>query len=218
MTVYPIVIPYKHTPDKGMELRYALRSLKNVKNFNGVVYILGDKEKWFKNINHIPVNRVVAKPFLDQVHKLRAACLLEGIPDKFISSMDDVFIIRPTDIGVYYIGDLKAEASSLHKRSKRHTAYKLKEMGSTIRDYESHTPMLVDKGKLLNVLDMILADPHKEKLQWRSLYGNIYSIGGQLIEDKKTKNKELPKGKIISTAFYTDELDKLFPEPSEYEL
>ena len=53
--------------------------------------------------------------------------------------------------------------------------------------------------------------------QWRSLYGNIYNSGGEDFEDMKTKTHQLKRGKIISTQFYTKELDKIFPEKSQYE-
>lgn len=91
-------------------------------------------------------------------------------------------------------------------------------MGLPTADFETHAPMLVDRDKLLETLNVILDDPKSWELQWRSMYGNMHGIEFEYFEDKKTKTSKLKDGAIISTANYTRELDKLFPEPSRYEL
>lgn len=213
-----LVIPYITTKDRGAELRYALRSLKNLTNFTGDVYIIGDKENWFKNIIHIPVFRTRNKPYLDQVLKMQTACSLPAMGDTFIAYMDDLYLTETVEAAIYFTGTLKKNTNSYHQRTKQYTADKLQSMNLPTVDYEAHAPMVVDRVKLNQTLRLILEDDMKQMLQWRSMYGNMWDIGGQLFEDKKTKNLHLKDGPIISTNFYTKELEKLFPEPSKYEI
>lgn len=214
-----VVLPYIHTYDSGMELRYMLRSLKNITNFDGEVIVVGDREKWFTDkITHVQARRQSNKPYLDQTCKMLGACNLLNLGEEFIAMYDDVYITEPTEVGVYKLeGELRATKPSIHQRSKQYTADKLKEMGSTTVDYETHAPMLVNTSRLVTILKYILDDPKPHMLQWRSMYGNLYRIEAELFEDKKTKTQQLKQGAIISTNIYTPELHKLFPEPSIYE-
>lgn len=215
--MYPICLPYIRTLDHGQELRYSLRSLENISNFNGEVFIVGDSEVWFNNIHHIKLRRSHRQPYLDQVLKLKLA--LEYLPEIFIASMDDIYIMEPTKIGFYHQGILTDEDRTPHKKTKSNTKKLLNEMGiDSPLDHEVHYPMLVERDKLSEILDIILNHPLKYALQWRSLYGNIYKPDSQLVEDKKTKTRLLKEGNILSTNHYTPELHMHFPVASKYEV
>jgi hypothetical protein len=214
--MYPILITYIHTHDCGNELRYTLRSLKNITNFSGEVVVVGDTEDWFNNVEVVKTSRLSYKPYLDQVLKIHKA--LPHMPDTFIIGQDDIYCLEPVEIGVFHQGDFKFTSSSLHQRTKRFTHDLLVEKGYTPIDYETHTPMLVNKAKLQEVLEFIVSQPKREMLQWRSLYGNFNNVGGAFFEDKKVRGHHLIKGDIISTARFIPELKTLLPEPSEYEL
>lgn len=216
MNDLPILITYIKTGDGGQELKYSLRSLTNILNFNNSVTIVGEKETWFKNLNFIAVARKYGYPYTDQHIKIKQA--LEYMPETFIIGQDDVYVTEPTIINSYYIGALPTDARTPHQRTKVITRDKLLSLGAGTLDYESHTLMKVDRDKLSETLDIIQADKNRSHLQFRSIYGNLNKIGGEYYEDKKTRTKELPKGKFISTNFYIDELDKLFPEKSRYEI
>ena len=214
---YPVLITYIRTLDRGQELRYSLRSLKNITNWNGDVFVVGDREAWFKNIHHIHRTRIIGKPYLDQVTKLNHA-VKQIDSDKIIISMDDVYILEPTEISFYTRGELVGGTENHYRRTKLYTAEKLRQQAKNALDYECHAPYLVDKDKFIQITDMILSDEQPKMLQWRSLYGNTYNPPSQEFEDKKTKTSKLREGAIISTQFYTRELDMLFPEPSIYEV
>ena len=213
MTKYPVVIPYINSGDTGRELRYTLRSLKNLTNFNGEVFIIGDTELWLQKVTSIRTTRKYGKPYLDQVYKMQIACALDEMPDKFIAMMDDIYITEPLEAGVYIRGDLNTVAKNLYQKTKVATRIYLENRNLPTVDYECHAPMLVEKEKLKEALNLI----DDNKLQWRSIYGNLFSIQGIAFEDKKTRTNELPNGKIISTNYYTSELDTIFPTPSKYE-
>lgn len=68
---YPVVITYVSDKHGGKELKYALRSLSKVTNWNGEVYIVGDREKWFSaEIKHIRAGKLHFNPWLDQAKKV----------------------------------------------------------------------------------------------------------------------------------------------------
>jgi hypothetical protein len=217
MERYPIVITYIRTADHGSELKHALRSLENITNFNGEVYIVGEREIWFNNLHTIEMKRHHGRPYLDQVKKLNEAA--KQMPEKFIISMDDVYVTEPTEIGVYNKGELKGDALNYYRRTKKHTEDFLKDHGvDDLIDYECHAPILVERDKLLETFRLILDYKVYPSLQWRSIYGNVNKIESEYFEDQKSKTANLKEGKIISTQFFTDELSKLFTEPSRYEL
>jgi len=211
----PVVITYISDHHNGKELKYALRSLKNITNWNGEVFIVGDREKWFSpDIKYIRTGKY-GNSWADQSRKVATVCAHPDLPDEFILTMDDVYITKRMKIKYYYQGELPSEGKTPHKRSKSSTRAYLEEYGFTTLDYECHAPMLMNKEKYMKVYNVLLQA--KTPLQLRSIYGNMNEVGGELFEDKKTKTHELPKGKIISTQFYTDELQKMFPEPSQFE-
>lgn len=210
---YPILTTYIHTEDDGQELRTSLRSLQNITNWSGKLFVVGDSEKWFKNISYIKANRIHGKPYKDQIQKIKLA--LSYMPEVFIISQDDIYICTPTTVGVYYLGELTNDVSSFHKRTKKNTKELLEYMGLPTLDYECHTPILVEKDKLLETLYFILDSG--QNIQWRSVYGNMWNVKAELFEDKKTKTSHLKRGNIISTNFYTNELVELFPEPCIFE-
>lgn len=212
MNKLPVILPYVKDGNFGNELKRSLRSLKNIKNFSGEVVIMGDKEDWFTNINYRKVRRRHGRPYVDQKMKMLLACELYPA---FIASQDDIYVTEPLEITAYYKGDLQAENSNFYQRSKKATKEFLESKGLPIKDFDVHAPLVVQSYKLKETLKLILNDP---LIQWRSVYGNTWGIEAELFADAKTKTTELIQGKIISTQYFTDELDKLFPEKSIYEL
>lgn len=208
------VYTYIHTPDFGQELRYSLRSISNLTNFDGDVFIVGESELWLKNVTYLPVKRLYGNPNVDVQKKLRAVVDDPRIPDEFILMMDDVYITEKIAAIDMHRGDLTGNNENTYQMSKLKTLEFLKNNVTETRfDYETHAPFICNKKRLSTVLDIV----DGTILQWRSIYGNIFEIGGELFEDMKTKSSKLPPGSIISTQFYTDELDKLFPKESIYE-
>jgi hypothetical protein len=215
--MYPLLTTYIRTRDSGQELRYSLRSLKNLTNFNGEVNIVGDGELWFNNINRIAMRRIHGNPYGDQIAKLRHAAHL--MPDKFIIGMDDVYCLEPTEAGFPNRGILESDDSNYYRRTKLNTIELLKEHGITDPlNYECHSFYLVEKDKLLQTFDIILSHPNKDRLQWRSVYGNLFKPDTYYYEDKKSYDGQLKKGAVVSTQFYTSVLDNLFPDKSEFEI
>lgn len=215
----PVLIPYKKTQDRGMELKHVLRSLTNLKEWDGRVYISGDKEDWFKNIIHIPRSRTHGNPHRDVEFKILAALQSDFFPDEFILMNDDIYCMEPTEIKPLYRGILVGSTTNYYQRSKKRTAEYLRDKGiAEPMDYEVHAPMIMNRERRLEISHLLQSSFNGTPLQARSVYGNLFNVGGEVYEDKKTKTRELKKGIYISTQFYTDELQKLFPKKSNYEV
>lgn len=220
MAKYPVVIPYLKTPDKGSELKYALRSLKNLTEFNGKVFIVGMQEAWFNNITVIPCKKRSYSPYEDSNNKMLAVIGDERIPDNFILMNDDFYITSKTTLKPLHKGELPKDGKGYHMKSKVATRRFLEAQGiKNPLDYSVHAPMLMNKRKRLEVHHLIRSSFRGTALLARSVYGNLFidPSEAEYYEDQKTKTPNLKSGVYISTAYYTDELKKLFPKPSKYE-
>ena len=121
----------------------------------------------------------------------------------------------------------KITGSSLYIKKLMLTNSKLSKLGiQNPIDYELHIPMEMEKQKLFTIVR-----DYPECL-WRSMYGNLYNVGGTQMKDVKTyankrhrdRSNEMTEG---STFVSTEDnsfkimLDKtfknLFPTPSNYE-
>ena len=93
-----IVIPYVQGPDKGFELRYALRSIAMYFNFPYRIWLIGDKPDWCIRVQHLSVVKPLQKPyrsFSDTTNKLKTALEQSEIHNDFIYMYDDTYITKP---------------------------------------------------------------------------------------------------------------------------
>lgn len=214
---YPILITYRKTYDQGKELRYTLRSLQNLLNWDGQVFIVGDKENWFQNIVHIP-SRHSRNSYINQEYAMMAALADPRLPDDFLYSMDDVYICEPVEVTYMHQGEITPYRKSYHEKQKLVTKEWLEAQGCTTLDYELHTPMLHNRQKRIEVNKMIAPTLNRIMLKPRTVYGNYFGVGGQFYLDQKTRIRKLPSDKIISTQFFVAELIELFPNPCNFEI
>jgi hypothetical protein len=121
----------------------------------------------------------------------------------------------------------KITGSSMYIKKLIMTRTRLMEQGiDSPLDYELHVPMVMQKGKLKAIISK------NPSCLWRSMYGNIYSVGGSQMDDVKfyVNQKHAARSKEITedSAFLSTEdqsfglalsrvLIKLFPEPSKHE-
>jgi hypothetical protein len=216
------------------ELRYSIRSVE--KHLPpGRIWVVGGKPDWYTG-NHIPVNQDDSK-YDNAIENLRAACESKKIGSSFALMNDDFFAIKPLQEIPTYVGGFIVEKVALYsaiaprstytKRLLR-TSIKLGKVGMDLpRDYELHVPMMMNKARLLSVIN---AYPD---CLWRSMYGNIYRVGGIHITDVKYYVRDAMKVKShdyksSSYPFVSSEddsfkvlkrelLNNMFPNPSRYE-
>lgn len=227
-------VVYLVRPGDNEELRYSLRSLRNVPH--GDVVLVGHCPSWVRGVRHLPVAQL--DPGLwkyENATALLREVALRG-PDEFALFNDDFFCVSPVGgmPAPAIRGSLRALAAerSCHRSSAyaemlRVTAAILTESGHPDPGaYTLHTPLTMRRDGLSLTLDY--GERHRgdaRALSWRSLYGNIMQLGGRPEPDVKVHADEpLPSGPWVSTSDASfryhrigTRLRALLDEPSPYE-
>jgi len=215
------------------ELRYSIRSIVN--SFpKARVWLVGGKPDWYSG-DFINVEQKHHK-YANAINNLQELCNSKEISNNFILMNDDFFIIKPIEsIDQFYSGFLsdkidkyvKITGSSMYIKKLILTRTRLVEQGiQNPYDYELHIPMPMEKDKLNSIIKKY------PSCLWRSMYGNMYSVGGTQMDDVKVyvNKKHLERSNQITekSVFLSTEdqafkmildstLLKLFPNPSKYE-
>jgi len=215
------------------ELRYSIRTvLHSFPEAN--VWVVGNKPDWYSG-KYVEVKQDKHK-YANAINNLKTLCGVAEISHNFVLMNDDFFIIRKIEnIDQFYNGLLsekierftKVTGSSSYIKKLATTNHKLLKLGiKEPLDYELHTPMPMDKVGLLDVLT------NYPECLWRSMYGNIYNVGGTQMQDVKVyinRRHADRAGQLADDSIYlsTEDaalnsmIDKilkhLVPEPSIYE-
>lgn len=181
------------------ELRYSIRSIiENMPHDN--IWVVGGKPDWYTG-KYLEVPQDVKK-YDNARNNLRAIANCKDISDDFILMNDDFFVINKIDtVPYWYTGTIKARVAAIRKLRIPNASY-LRMLSNTRQaiidsgiaeplDYELHTPMVMNKAKLSNILDM--------NALWRSAYGNAYSVGGSIHEDIKVYGQVKIEGRNGTT-------------------
>ncbi len=177
----PVVIPYRRELAQGNELLYAVRSWCENARFPHRIFIIGDREEWMdtENITVIECPKVSDIPTVDLVNKIWTAVNCKEITDRFIWTADDIYVMNP--IGLAHIEIPKTTGkmnphtrSGWKKESMEKTVEILADTGLPTLDYDTHTPVLFDKKKLMESLPH---NDHKAQaaLMFVSVYFNAHS-------------------------------------------
>jgi hypothetical protein len=136
--------------------------------------------------NYLEVDQNKSK-YLNARNNLRAICNSAKISESFILMNDDFYIVNRVEEVPYMHGGLLANKIKKYEEITGKTRYVLmlkktftnlfRRFKNEVLDYELHVPMIMEKEKLLSVIEV----PDL----WRSRYGNTYRVGGIEIEDVK---------------------------------
>ena len=171
------------------ELRYSLRSLKNIPHDK--VIIVGEKPDWATNVTFISVAQDKAKN--ENVKKnLQTAVASELVSDNFILMNDDFFFMKEMSAmpnlnfglmkNIIEQYDARYPDGSDYIRNMKKLYEVLMETGiNEPISYELHTPMVLNKQKV----QKLYAEATQSLYQFRSFYGNHYSLGGETVPDVK---------------------------------
>ena len=85
---------------KGEELKYSLRSLKNLEHNR--VWIFGDCPDWVDNVNFVPIQQTRGNKWLNTAGLLKEICDNDNITEDFIWFNDDFFVLKKMDSLNYY--------------------------------------------------------------------------------------------------------------------
>jgi len=198
------------------ELRYSIRSA--VKNLpHDKIWVVGGKPDWYTG-NHIEVAQIKGK-YSNARNSLRAICDSKDISDSFVLMNDDFYIINRVDTVPYmYAGTLSEKIDQREDifSGNTYTTLLKQTLGSLSRkkvrvvlDYELHVPMVMEKKKLQKVLGL--------SGLWRSVYGNVFDVGGIKIRDVKVYDK---KNRFYANSYDINnlELDYLSSNDDSFEM
>jgi hypothetical protein len=216
--------------DMNEELRYSLRSLVNLPHER--VWLAGHRPSWVRGVSHIPVTQEGTK-YQNSTANLRAACESADVSESFILMNDDFFICQPVafvpplhrgpvdSVEAYYA----SRGRGLYLRGLRETRDLLATLGyPSPLSYELHVPMPMTKKR---VREMLKVGGHLPVLHKRTLYGNLFELGGAQIPDPKvlTRSPRFPRDAVyLSTMPDTfangqvgAHIRATFPHPGPYE-
>jgi hypothetical protein len=216
-------------PGENEELRYSIRSI--VKNLPyDHLWLAGYKPSWYTG-NFFSVANTTTK-YENIRLTLKTITENNKISDDFILMNDDFFVIKPVDNIETFHGGLLIDKINRYKElvgpnryvSLLNKTYKflINQGIENPLDYDIHTPMPMNKEKLSKIID--------KRHFPRSLYGNIFNVGGSLITDVKVypensllKNNNYIDCPYISTedgsfeGLYNSLLSQMFVNKTEYE-
>lgn len=166
------------------EFRHSLRSVcKNMPYRR--IWVFGGCPK-----NIVPDVRIrveqEGKTKWDKVHSMfKLACENKELSDNFILFNDDFFVMKPVEkIETIHRGlmedHVKVLGAGPYARMLKGIGEELKKRGKTTYSYELHTPFVFNKKKLLKLLN-----DNPDLRCTRTMYGNIYKIGGKKASDVK---------------------------------
>lgn len=171
------------------ELRYSLRSICENMEFKRVWIFGGCPLNILPDVR-IRVEQIGATKW-DRVRNMyKMVCENKEITDNFIMFNDDFFVMQPTDhIDALYRCSLDEHIKILEPTKPSAYSRLLRDCRETLTgeplSYELHTPFIFNKKKLLTMLDSF-----PEQHCTRTMYGNIYNIGGERVNDIKIFNSK----------------------------
>lgn len=167
------------------ELRYSIRSINHYYP-EAKIWVVGDPPSWYDG-DCIRVKQTKTK-YLSAFNNLAATVSSKEISKKFIIMNDDFYIMKKPESIEYLHEGLLIEKyndyfdyyqASSYTKKIFDTNSRLKRLGyDKALSYELHVPFPVEKWKLARVLKY-------ENLLWRSMYGNIFEVGGKQSSDVK---------------------------------
>lgn len=223
-----VCIPYKDEVHKGLELKYALRSIK--KNLIGwdEIILIGDRPDWYRGTSYwFDYNG--EKEY--RIYKrMLFACDLENVSDDFVMWHDDHYLLKllhVNDIKYWYDHMLEEKAKlnfgNRHAARLRNTL----EMFPNGKHFDIHVPIIFNKQKLKEI------EPQwKRELVLKSFYCNSYNIEGEQMEEARKIEGAFSKleirDKINGHLFFStgqgicspmvEIFEELFPHKSKFEL
>lgn len=222
-TAVTIVIPYTRDKHKGLELKYALRSIEKFWP-QSEVWVIGDRPRF--ETRYLPCRDLDSRKEFSIANKILTACKCDEISEDFIMWHDDHFQLKETEIKYWHNGDLgrtHERARGLYQVAVRNTI----DYGCTL-NYDIHVPIVFNKKEFINRVMSADWRPGKEFLV-KSLY--CKGIEGEYMEDLKlnapyhiSRIWEKLEGRcFFSTGNYSmtpemiEVLETLYPNKSTYE-
>lgn len=228
--LWDVVYILKNDIDENTkELTYSLRSLKNFKYKK--VWFAGGQPKNLSPDMAMPIKQVGKNKMERVVYTLKQICQNNELSENFWIFNDDFFVMKPhKQYEAYSNGTIQEvidritnmQRSANYMKILKTTVALLKDHKLPIKNYALHTPMLVNKKMVLEVLEKF-----PTAINFRNVYGNYYQLESKEMEDekyfdnKKPINKEAPYLSTWERSFASGMIGRYireqFPEKSRFE-
>ena len=193
---FDVVYPF-YNLNTDDELRYSIRSV--VKNFSALrhIWVIGDKPEWANALlRHLPYDHVAHLPSnvysknRNICEKMDLAARNERVTENFIYLADDYFILKPwsgedfltkviiredmdqINDELREMGDRSNESLNEWKRALWWTYDRIKAEGYSGLNYETHTPKLINKKRLIQTFTKF--GIRHGMLIWHTAYFNMH--------------------------------------------
>lgn len=196
-----IILPFSADRLNGLELKYAIRSIrKHLTGFDGI-YIIGDRPKE-DGIIHIQATDVPGRKEKSICDKILKACDLFEISENFIMWHDDHILLKPLDVSqikAWHNGPLSNELKRSHSGYRQTVQNTLnfweEDYQPHILNFDIHTPCVFNKEafKYINTPDI-----WQREMCIKSLYFNYLNEPGEFMADLKINQSGLSKEKILA--------------------
>lgn len=226
---YDVVYVLKDNPPTE-SLRYSLRSLQNFPH-NKVWFVCGVPDGLVPD-HQIRHEQKGASNWQKSTSSIYQVCHEKELTDYFWLFNDDFFVMKPVEnMKPIYNGTLYRRIKELEEKNLGKTLYSrelekayhlLTEKGYKTYNYAVHMPMLINKKKALKLIN-----EYPSMASFRSIYGNIYKVGGVNRKDVKVlSHTEVPKNSVfLSTTDSSfddgkvgEYIRSVFTEPSRFEI
>ena len=215
--------------DDNDELRYSLRSLTNLPHDQ--VWVSGYRPYWVENVQVIKGNTHPMNSNANVYNNLLRAMECDEISDQVIVFNDDFYVTEPvTTIKPWYLATLAEHYNSPDTSCNPTRTQSLVKTEAVLRDwgvdeplsFELHTPFVVDRERMRDILVRFSIHQPNNPLQARSLYGNLVDEYALQHDDVKaygsgSLNRPFHSTFAGSFPYFRQDLDELFPDPSRYE-
>ena len=226
-----IIIPYRHSNTD--ELRMTLRSIEMYFPPAHII-ISGDVPIWAMNVTEIHNERRYMPAQLDCEMNIYKA-LDKVIGDDFYLWNDDFMLLKPMkQIKHYYEGAIRNVTNDKLKYPM--TAPSGTDLIATElwllshgyienKAYTLHIPVKYNVAKYRKMSELIQPVLHEQTILPRTIYGNMYDVGGTQRHDCKIyfDDQLILDDKFVATwdetwnGFAGDEIHRMFPNVSKYE-
>lgn len=186
---YPIVYSYKLSRTRELEL--SLESLKNINEWNGDVYVIGDKPRLDSRYAHLPIKFDWGKKSgFKSSDEICAYLTAADSLDEFIIMADDIYVFKPWSLEFQNRGTLTDHIKTrpglgidYYTQSLVVTRDYLLSNGKHDLSYEIHIPILVKSTQLKEAAEIVKNSG--KPLLIRSLICNWFNIPSIRSEDPK---------------------------------
>ena len=186
---------------EGEELRYSLRSLKNLPHDK--VWFFGGEPEGLKPDKQVSFEQHGISTWEKVCWTIEQVCKNPEVSDDFYLFNDDFFVMKPVEeLPYFYDGTLLRRIQDIKKKTVGIGSLYCTELEKT-RDmlmsdhkktynYAVHVPMVINKKKALEVLSH-----YRWVTMFRSVYGNYWSVKGQQLKDVKITDETKPDKEAV---------------------